>query len=95
MDSFDRLEEKVRKAVDVVKRLRKENADLHHRLEEGRKHVTDVEKRLHALEKQHGASSDLQRQLDGLEKELKSLRAERADVKERVARLVDVLDNLE
>jgi len=95
MESFDRLEEKVKKAVDLVKRLRKENADQQHRLEEGRKHVADVEKRLHALEKQQGASTDLHRQVDGLEKELKSLRAERAEVKERVAKLVDVLDNLE
>ncbi|HET7295360.1 MAG TPA: cell division protein ZapB [Vicinamibacteria bacterium] len=95
MESFDRLEEKVKKAVDVVKRLRKENADLHHRIEESRKHVADVEKRLHAFERQQGASADLHRQLDGLEKELKSLRSERAEVKERVAKLVEVLDNLE
>ncbi len=95
MESFDRLEERVRKAVDVVKRLRKENADLLHRLEESRKHVADVEKRLHALEKQHGASAEMQRQVDGLEKELKALRSERAEVKERIAKLVEVLDNLE
>lgn len=95
MESFDRLEEKVRKAVDVVKRLRKENADLHHRLEEGKKQVADVEKRLHALEKQHGASADLHRQMEALEKELKALRGERAEVKDRVAKLVEVLDNLD
>ena len=95
MESFDRLEEKVRKAVDVVKRLRKENAELQHRLEEGRKQLGEAEKRLHGLEKQHGASADLHRQVDGLEKELKALRSERADVKERVAKLVEVLDNLE
>jgi FtsZ-binding cell division protein ZapB len=95
MESFDRLEEKVRRAVDVVKRLRKDNADLQQRLEEGRKHVADVDKRIHALEKQQGASSDLHRQIVGLEKELKGLRTERAEVKERVAKLVDVLDNLE
>jgi FtsZ-binding cell division protein ZapB len=95
MESFDRLEEKVRRAVDVVRRLRKENADLQQRLEEGRKHVADVDKRIHALEKQQGASADLHRQIAGLEKELKGLRTERAEVKERVAKLVDVLDNLE
>jgi len=95
MESFDRLEEKVRKAVEVVKRLRKENADLQHRLDEGKRHAADVEKRVHTLEKQHGATSDAHKQLEALDKELKLLRSERAEVKERVARLVEVLDNLE
>jgi FtsZ-binding cell division protein ZapB len=79
--SFDRLEEKVRKAADVVKRLRKENADLL--------------SRLGAAEKKEGASAETQKQLEGLERELKALRNERTEVKERIARLVEVLDNLE
>jgi len=81
MDNFDRLEEKVRKTVEVVKRLRKENAE--------------IAARLHAAEKAQGASSEADKQLEALEKELKALKSERAEVKDRIARLVDVLDNLE
>lgn len=80
-NGFDRLEEKVRKTVEVVKRLRKEN--------------TEISARLHAAEKQHGASAEAQKQLDALEKELKALKSERAEVKDRIGRLVEVLDNLE
>lgn len=80
-NGFDRLEEKVKKTVEVVKRLRKENAE--------------VTARLHAAEKAQGASAEVQKQLDALDKELKALRAERSEVKERIGRLVEVLDNLD
>ncbi len=79
--SFDRLEERVRKTVEVVKRLRKENAGLVARLE--------------AVAKQHGATTEAQKQLDALDQELRALKAERAEVKDRIAKLVEVLDNLE
>ncbi len=79
--SFDRLEEKVRKTVEVVKRLRRENAELHAKAQ--------------AAEKNQGASAEVQKQLEHLDKELKSLKGERAEVKERIAKLVEVLDNLE
>ncbi len=79
--SFDRLEEKVRKTVEAVKRLRKENAELH--------------AKLHAAEKSQSGSAEVQKQLDHLDKELKALKSERAEVKDRIGKLVEVLDNLD
>lgn len=81
MDNFDRLEERVRKTVEVVKRLRKENGEL--------------QAKLHTAEKAQGASAEAQKHVEGLEKELKALKAERGEVKDRIARLVEVLENLD
>jgi FtsZ-binding cell division protein ZapB len=78
--SFDRLEQKIRRTVEVVRRLRKENAELAARLESGAP---------------RGVAAEAQKRLDALDKELRALKAERAEVKDRIAKLVEVLDNLE
>jgi FtsZ-binding cell division protein ZapB len=79
--SFDRLEEKVRRTVEVVRRLRKENAELAAKLQ--------------SSEQRPGVAAEAQKRLDALDRELRALKAERAEVKDRIAKLVEVLDNLE
>ena len=94
-DGFELLEEKVRKAADLVKRLRKANHDLEE--ERGRlgARVKEAEKRLDTLEKQRGASSDEGHRREALAEEVAGLRHERQEIRKRIARLVEVLDGLE
>jgi predicted nucleic acid-binding Zn-ribbon protein len=94
-NGFDLLEEKVRKAAELVKRLRKENGGLEEQLGEGKKRLADAEKRLSALEKDKGSSADLSKEVELLGRELKSLRQERDEVRGRIAKLVEVLETLD
>jgi chromosome segregation ATPase len=88
-DSFDLLEEKVRKAADLVKRLRKENRGLEDDLGKARAKLHETEKRAEGLEKSgdHGK--------EGLQRELASLKRERQEVRGRIAKLVEVLEGLD
>ena len=101
-NSFDLLEEKVRKAAELVRKLRKDNLGLEEQVAEGKRRMQDAEKRLHdaekklhASEKEHGASVDLSKELDVLNREVKALRHEREEVRTRIAKLVEVLETLD
>jgi predicted nucleic acid-binding Zn-ribbon protein len=94
-NGFDLLEEKVRKAAELVKKLRKENGGLEEQLADGKKRLSDAEKRLSSLEKDKGASADLTKEVELLGKEVKTLRDERNEVRNRIAKLVEVLETLE
>lgn len=94
-NGFDLLEQKVRKAAELVKRLRKENSGLEEQLGEGKKRLADAEKRLSALERDKGSSADLSKEVELLGRELKSLRQERDEVRGRIAKLVEVLETLD
>jgi predicted RNase H-like nuclease (RuvC/YqgF family) len=94
-ESFDVLEEKVRKAAELVKRLRKENRALDEDLGKARARLEAAEKRLAALEKDAGASHDHGQKLDALGQQLKALQLERGEVRSRIAKLVEVLDSLD
>lgn len=93
--SFELLEEKVRKAADLVKRLRKENKDLQEDLGRLRPRLLEAEKRMEAVEKQRGASAEEARQVEALKQEIQGLRQEREDVRRRIAKLVEVLEAVE
>lgn len=82
-NAFDQLEDRVKKAAEVVKRLRHENKRL------------EVEKTVQAMEKGKGASAEETRRLDALGQEVKDLRAEREEIRRRIAKLVQVLDALD
>jgi prefoldin subunit 5 len=94
-NAFDQLEEKVKKAAEVVKRLRHENQTLQDELSRIRPRLQEVEKTVQALEKGKGASTDETRRLDALGQEIKDLRAEREEIRRRIAKLVQVLDALD
>ena len=96
MDSFTLLEEKVRKAADLVRELRQKNQGLerevpdlrqrNQRLEEElpelRSRVQDLQKALQAAEKAPLAPSDDARKLAESERELKGLRKEREGLRQ-------------
>jgi chromosome segregation ATPase len=94
-NSFDLLEEKVRKAADLVRRLRKENKALDEDLTKVRGRLEAAEKSLQALERQKGAAEDHGKELEVKDQELKALRRERDEVKSRIARIVEVLESLD
>ena len=77
---FDQLEQKVRKAADVVRTLRAENKTLQEEL---------------ARLKGRLASPEDARKLESQGKEVEGLRAERDEIRRRIGKLVQVLDALD
>jgi predicted RNase H-like nuclease (RuvC/YqgF family) len=94
-NAFDQLEERVKKAADVVKRLRTENKGLQDELARVRPRLQEVEKAVEALEKNKGASAEETKRIEALGQEVKDLRGEREEIRRRIARLVQVLDALD
>ncbi len=82
MDSgFELLEEKVKKAASLVKALREENRIL--------------KEAVQAAHKEKGASAEEHKKTAALEQEVKRLRDERTQIKDRIARIVLALDAIE
>ena len=94
-NGFDLLEQKVKKAAETVRRLRQENKDLEEQVHKGRARLQEAEKRLHALEKDREHSGDQAKEVEGLQKELKGLRGERDEIRNRIGRLVELLESLD
>ena len=94
-NSFELLEEKVRKAVELVKRLRKENRELHDEVEKSRPRLQELEKKVEALDKHRGMAAADAGKVEALGKEVKELRHEREEIRKRIARIVEALDSLE
>jgi uncharacterized protein involved in exopolysaccharide biosynthesis len=94
-DSFELLEGRIRKAADLVQRLRTENGRLSDDLEKSRKKVAEAEKRLNVSEKQGGADPQLVKRADALDQEVAVLRQEREQIRQRIEKLVAVLDELD
>ncbi len=94
-NGFELLEQKVRKAAELVRRLQGENKLLRTDLGQAQARFKEAEKRLQGTEKRGGSSAEEGRQLEVLGRELKALRQERADVRARIAKLVEILDGLD
>ena len=94
-NNFELLEDKVRKAVELVKRLRTENKGLQDELGKARPRLAELEKKVEALDKSRGAATAEAGKLEALTREVKDLRQERDEIKRRIARLVEALDALE
>lgn len=91
-DDFSALEERVRRAVDVVKRERQARLAAERRGAELEERVSEAEARFAQAESQLRAQSPL---LERLENEMSALRAERDQVRQRVEKLLAQLDALE
>lgn len=94
-DSFELLEEKVRRAAELVKTLRQENRELEQQRKQAETRLKEAEKGLAALEKQKGAAGAEAQRAEKLDQEVSTLRHEREEIRKRIARLVEVLDELE
>jgi predicted RNase H-like nuclease (RuvC/YqgF family) len=94
-NAFDQLEDRVKKAAEVVRRLRHENKTLQDELARIRPRLQEVEKTVSAMEKGKGASVEESRRAEALGQEVRDLRAEREEIRRRIAKLVQVLDGLD
>jgi predicted RNase H-like nuclease (RuvC/YqgF family) len=92
---FELLEQKVRKAAELVKRLQGENKALSAQLGEAQKHLKQAGRELEAARGRRESSPEEAQKLEALGREVEDLRAEREEIKTRVARLVEVLDTLD
>jgi hypothetical protein len=104
VDDFSALEERVRRAVEMVKRERQARAAAEARVAELEAHATDPRLARRSRGAASGAGSratqlkSKQTQLpvvEQLQSELSALRAERDQVRQRVERLLAQLDTLE
>jgi predicted RNase H-like nuclease (RuvC/YqgF family) len=92
---FELLEQKVRKAAELVKRLQSENKALGTQLAEGQSRLKQAVRDLETAEKKREVSPEEAKKLEALQREVSDLRGEREEIKARVARLVEVLDTLD
>ena len=91
-DDFSALEDRVRRAVDVVKRERQARATVEGRVTELETRAAEAEARASQAEAQLQGQAPL---LERLENEMSALRTERDQVRQRVERLLAQLDALE
>jgi predicted nucleic acid-binding Zn-ribbon protein len=94
-DGFELLEEKVKRAAELVKALRQENKELEQQRRQAEARLKEAEKGLGALEKQKGAAAADHQRVEQLDEEVATLRHEREEVRRRIAKLVAVLDEVE
>jgi chromosome segregation ATPase len=94
-NAFGLLEEKVRKAADLVKALRLENRSLEEDLVKARGKLHEAEKRLDARDREAKAATGSAREIEPLQRELKALQQEREEVRARIAKLLEVLNGLD
>jgi chromosome segregation ATPase len=90
---FEVLEEKVRRAADLLTRLRKENKVLEEDLGKAKGRLQEAERRLTSLEKERSPAGA--HEVENMSDELKTLRRERDEIRARIAKLVEVLDILD
>jgi chromosome segregation ATPase len=91
-DDFSALEDRVRRAVDVVKRERQARAGIETRVAELESRAAEAEARAAHAETQLQGQAPL---LERLENEMSALRTERDQVRQRVEKLLAQLDALE
>jgi predicted RNase H-like nuclease (RuvC/YqgF family) len=94
-DGFALLEEKVHKAADLVKRLRKENKTLGEVADKAKNALQDAEKKFAALQKEKAQAEGSSEAADKLRGEVEQLQKERSEVRNRIAKLVDLLETLD
>jgi FtsZ-binding cell division protein ZapB len=95
-NAFDLLEQRVRRAAETLRRLQAENADLKKQLGRAQSALQQAEKALSAAEKQAAAPNPADTQkLDGLQKEVLALRKDKDEIRDRLGRLVEVLEGLD
>ncbi|MGB6744501.1 MAG: hypothetical protein WBE38_12725 [Terracidiphilus sp.] len=99
MHDFSALEDRVLRAVDLVKHARQERAAAEERAAQNEERATQAEAHaVQAGERAAQAEAKLREQgpvVDGMQSELRALKAERDQVRQRVERLLEQLDGLE
>lgn len=92
---FDLLEEKVKKAADLVRKLRKQNQTLEEEVARVKTELKDAEKQLQSLQKEKGGAQQATAKLEALSREVEGYKRERDEVRTRIAKIVEVLEGLD
>ncbi len=91
-DDFAALEERVLRAIDLVRKERQARKEADERATQAESRVAQGEERAGKAESQLGEKSQ---HVERLERDVQELRAERDQVRQRVEKLLKQLDSLE
>jgi predicted RNase H-like nuclease (RuvC/YqgF family) len=94
-DSFDILEERVKTAAELVRKLRRDNQGLEDQLKENKARLAEAEARVSALEEQAGDTVGRGANLAQLTAEIETMKGEQDEVRTRVARILALLESLD
>jgi chromosome segregation ATPase len=95
-DEFSALEERILRAVNLVKRERLAKAAAEERATAAEAKIAEhIQASVQAAENLNRERDELQKETASLQKEIDALRAERDQVRQRVERLLSQLDALE
>jgi hypothetical protein len=92
---FEQLEQRVRKAAELVRALRARNRDLESAAGEARTRLDAAEQRLAGLEAERRSPAVDPARVDALSNEVKTMRQEREEIRRRIARILEVLDEID
>jgi predicted RNase H-like nuclease (RuvC/YqgF family) len=93
-DSFKLLEERVHKAAQRLKDLQGEAQSLRAELAQAKARADKAEQGLAQAASRQGADADEAKKAEALAREVKTLRREREEIRERVEKLVGLLESL-
>jgi regulator of replication initiation timing len=93
-DSFSQLEERIKRAVEEVQRLRIENTAIKKKLEDAQRSLPSVDQKTRASETRTEDPGVRAHDAQEMNRELATLRRERQEIRSRIAKLVDILDQL-
>ena len=93
-DSFKLLEDRIHKAAQRLKDLSAEAQSLRADLAQAKARAEKAEKALAEALVRQGTETDEAKKAEALAREVKTLRREREEIRERVAKLVGLLERL-
>jgi len=94
-DSFNLLEERIRRAAERLKELQSENESLRKDLGKADARAEKAEKKLEEVAKAESSLESASKKAESQGRELKALRKERDEIRTRLGRLLELLETLE
>jgi predicted RNase H-like nuclease (RuvC/YqgF family) len=93
-DSFKLLEERIHKAAQRLKELSAEGQALRAELSQAKARAEKAEKALAEAEARQGKGAEEAEKAEALARELATLKRERSEIRNRIEKLVGVLESL-
>jgi NifB/MoaA-like Fe-S oxidoreductase len=93
-DSFKLLEDRVHRAAERLKELSTEAQSLRGELAQARGRAEKAERALAEAEGKRGRDVEESKKTEALAAEVKTLRHERAEIRERIEKLIGLLESL-
>ena len=93
-DSFKLLEDRIHRAAERLKTLSAEGQALRAELAQAKSRAEKAEKALAAAAAREGTGAEEARKAEALARELSTLKREREEIRDRVEKLVGLLESL-